>query len=160
MSLPDYTLNDHIGWATTRRIPLCSQSVSELLELVTNTYTAFIEKFAGISDQNSLEYLQILNEISNNESFYNESLTIIIPHNLLNVLEFDYILNNALLNNENLTFLLNAAEMTPQFSGFLSQLSGINENNNQDFDYRNVIRFGLMCCPKFLRDAETFLVTP
>jgi hypothetical protein len=159
MSLPDYNLNAHIGWATTRRIPLCEAAVSELLILVTNTYTTFIEEFAGISNNNALEYLYPLNNISNNQDFFNEAELIIIPHNLLNIIEFDYFLNNALLNNAHLTFLLNTVEMTPQFSGFLTQLEGINQTNNQDYEYRNVIEL-MMLCPKFLRDAETFLVTP
>jgi len=158
MAMPDFNLIDHIGWATTRRIPLCEEAVYKLLLLVRNTYTFFIEEFAGISQNNSLEYVVPLNEISNDEKFFNDAQNIILDHNLLNFLEFEYLFNNELLDSVQVSSFLNAVKITPEFSGFYSELQGINDMNNQDYKYRRVIE-RLMVCPKFLRDAETFSIT-
>jgi len=158
MTMPIYNLIDHIGWLTTRRIPLRSDAVTHVMTLINNTYTNFIQRFAGINTQNSTQYWQSLMDITYNESFASEAIVIILPYSLLDFIEVEYLVNNVPFTSDMITQLFNCIEMTPEFSSFLTSLSTMTPVNCTDWEYKQIIQFGLMALPKFVRDAQTFML--
>jgi len=143
---------------TSRQVPLCSEAVTALLTLVNNSYTSYIQKTAGITSANSCAYQYRLMELFGEGNFIADASAITIPQNLLTFIEGNYFnLNNPESFTENMiTQIFNCLEMTNEFSGFITSLQGMTPENCQDYQYRSVIQFEIMLCPKFLIDAETF----
>ena len=160
MTIPVYSLIDHISWLTTRHIPLDEQSVDQLMVLINASYQSYTTKFAGITTENNINYYYLLSELSNNQDFFDNAANVIISPTLFNFIDYEYLVNNANFDSATLTQFLNCVEMTEEFSGFLSQLEGITPETSQDPVYRDVIQNGLYYCPKFLKDAQTFPYIP
>lgn len=158
MTMPIYNLLDHIGWLTTRRVPLRSDSVNHVMVLVNGTYTDFIQKFAGMDNPNSLQYLQSFYFILDNEDFCNEAQAIIMPYSLLDFIEVAYLVDGEPFTANMITQLFNCIELTPEFSAVLSSLSGMTPENCTDWAYKQIIQYELMAFPKFVRDAQTFML--
>lgn len=156
MTMPVYNLFDHVGWLTTRRIPLRTDAVTHIILLVNNTYTDFIQRFTGLDTTNSLQYWQPFVDISNNTNFQTDSMAIILPYSLLDFIEVEYLANWVPFTADMITQLFNCIELTPEFSSFLTALSGMTPENCTDWEYKQIIQFGLMALPKFIRDAQTF----
>jgi len=159
MALADYTLFEHIGWLTSRQVPLSSAAISELITIVNNSFPSYIPKFAGITSANSCAYKYRLDEIYVEDGF-ETAASILIPNNFLNFIEFGYLsLTEPLSFTQTMiTQLFNCLEMTNEFAPYLTALQGITPENCLDWQYKSIIQTELMLFPKFIIDAETFPV--
>lgn len=151
--MQEYTLIDHIFWSITRRIPLSISAVTSILGMVNNTYTTYIQIFAAMSNENSLDYLQSMTNICNDQGFFDNAQSFLIPNNFFTFIDVQYLGNGVNFTANQITQLLNIVELTPEFSDYLTALDGITPINCQM--YSGVIN-ALYYCPKFVRDAETF----
>lgn len=152
MSLPQYNLMDFIGWITTRWVPLSTNAISETQTLVNNIseLSDFIPQLAGLSSpENSMIFSPVLAIISNNDTFFNEASGIGIPNHLLRALEY-VTFSGEILTQKNVDDTFTVLGLTPQFSEYAIQLSGLTPETTQL--YIPVINT-IIQLPKFKIDA-------
>lgn len=151
--LPQYTLFDAIGWQTTRWIYLSDFAVSQILSIINDNYPEFIDYFTGLTSANSLGYLT---SYPNDDNFIVLAQAVILPPDLYQYLSFMGWNNDVLLDDNLISMLISAVQMTPEFSHYLDDLSGITPDNSRE--YMLVIN-NLVNLPIFKFNAQKFLIT-
>jgi hypothetical protein len=153
MTIPAYTLIDAIGWLTTRSIPLSTQAITDTQYIVNNTpeFSGFIMRFVGsTTPENSMSFRQPLSDISNNQNFFDAAQQVTVPNTirtLLDQIQFD---DGQGMTQENIDDIFSILAITPQFSPYVTQLSGITSVN-----FRGYMGVFVELCtlPKFDIDA-------
>lgn len=131
-TLPQYYLNDAIGWLTTRWVPLSQSAVDALLSIINNNpdYKAFIPYFAGLTIENSSTYTH---NFPNDDNFWNLASSTTVANTLFNTLDYFLAVPSFLLNAQTINDIFNILNGIPQYSSYKIALTGITPDNSQSY---------------------------
>jgi len=155
--IPDYSLADTIAWLTTNYTPLDTNSIAQLNEIINNNaeFSNYIMLLAGITPDNSVTYVQVLNQVLNNDDFWNIAIEITIPTTLFMYLSY-MTWNNINADANVISTLFTVLNAIPQFAPLLAQFDGITPENSQNYTGAMINAFQV---PMFMILAAQYEVT-
>lgn len=159
MALPTYYLSEAIGNLTTRWAPLSLQAISEIHALIQNApeLSGYTNSLVGLSSpENSMTFWPSLANILNNQTFLDAASSRDIASHILRLLEYmSFTLET--MTQKNIDDLFTIIGLTPQFSAYAAQLSGLTPANCRNTAYMSV--YEILCSlPKFKIDAVGYAV--
>ncbi len=154
--IPQYTLDDAVGWLTTRQVPLSQSGCDSILAIINNTsdFQEFTPYFAGLTSENSQSFLYSFGRPG--DKFRNIIKAIYVPTTLYIALMYIDINRQYLLDARTIQSLFDCIQMTPEFRPFLEQLEGITPENSNTY---NKVFNQLMNLPLFLINSQKFVLT-
>lgn len=155
MTYPLYDLFTKIEWLRTRNVPLASNNVNTLMQIINSSpdYINYQINLTGIFQDNSLFYYNVFTAIANDGPLVDLLKGTITPNNVRDAVQYVTTDNELSLTQYCIDTILSVLSKYEQFSEYSERLAGITPETTQD--YMSVLK-DILYLNQFVFDASVF----